>query len=179
MLSLIVCTICGINSTQAADSDYTNDNVTKMAGDWKVIKGEKEGINFCYAYTVPFRTKAFDGDFRNHPYIILETKGASEVSLGVNSGFVIDGGKGYTIKVNDTVHLMNIKLSQNAWTYSAPQDTRILNDMIEDGHFVEVSSYDNKDHIAVDYYSLKGFTQALKHLYTNCEGIQKPSQQDS
>lgn len=175
LISLFVFSVFTIYGNSAfAEEDF--NNTTKQFGDWMVVKSGAGVNEFCFAYTSPFRTKGFTGEYRKPPYMILSNKGRGEVSLGVNSGFIIDAQKGFTITVNERAHLLDVKLNENAWTYSSFQDTAILDDMIEDARFVEARSYDNKDHIAVDYYSLNGFIYAFKHLSTNCVGIQKSSE---
>jgi hypothetical protein len=150
---------------------------SKRIGDWKVIKGKFEGNEFCYAYTTPFRTKAYDGENRNTPYLLIANKGKNQLSFGLNSGFIIQADQGVTFGVNGKERLLDIKLNENAWTYSEIQDTEIINDMIEDGISIQVRSYDMKDDTAVDYYSLNGIKHVLKHLDTNCQEIQISSKQ--
>jgi len=156
-------------------SANAESGVGENIGDWRIISGQEKGKNYCYAYTTPFRTKAFDGDFRGPAYLILVSKSPKEISVGVNPGFIVDKHKGFTMKVNGRVHLLDLKLSQNSWTSSAFQDVAILDDMIEEDNFIEVRSYDMKDHVALDYYSLKGFPNVYNKLTTSCHQIQKAS----
>ncbi len=147
---------------------------SKVFGDWKLVTNKFEGSNYCYAYTSPYRTKAFD-EQRESPYLILATKEKNAVSIGVNSGFVIDANQGITLRVNKEDHLLDAKLNKNAWTYSSIQDIAIINDMIADANSIEVRSYNMEGKTAVDYYSLKGILHVMKHLQTNCQGIQTAS----
>ena len=148
---------------------------TKQTGDWKIVTGKHDGENFCYAYTTPYRTKAYDGLNRSKPYIVFANKGKNSVSLGVDTGFVIDANQGVTLSVNGEIHLLDVKLNKNAWTYTATQDVSIIDDLIQSDGNVEVRSYDLDGKTAVDYYSLKGILHVLRDLKTNCQGIQTVS----
>ncbi len=147
----------------------------KQVGDWKIVAGKLEGKNFCYAYTTPYRTKAYDGQNRTRPYIILANKGKNSVSLGVDSGFVIDAKQGVTLSANGEIHLLDVKLNKNAWTYTATQDVSIINDLVQSDGNVEIRSYDMDGKAAVDYYSLKGILHVLGDLKTNCQVTQTVS----
>ncbi len=147
---------------------------SKTVGDWKIVTNKFEGSSYCYAYTTPYRTKSFD-EQRENPYLILVTKEKSAVSIGLNSGFVIDAKQGITLSVNKEEHLLDAKLNKNAWTYSSTQDVAIINDMLADAISVEVRSYNMEGKTAVDYYSLKGILHTVNYLQTNCQGIQTAS----
>jgi hypothetical protein len=163
---IILAITLGISSANAATS--------KMIGDWKVVKSSFEEQSYCFAYTTPFRTKGLIEE-RNDPYLILVNKGKNAVTLGVAPGFLINGDQGVTVGLNNKEYLLNVKLDENAWTYSENQDASIINDMIIDAEILQTRSYTSDVKPAVDYYSLKGIQTVLKFLSSNCQEIQTAS----
>ncbi len=166
LVSVILLTMLGINPAIATTS--------KMAGDWKIIKGSFDNESYCFAYTTPFRTKGLVEE-RNDPYIILVNKGKNAVSFGVSPGFIVNNEQGVTIGLNNKEHLLNVKLDEYAWTYSENGDVEIINDMIEDSYVLQTRAYNPDVKPAVDYYSLKGIQTVLQYLSSNCQEIQTAS----
>lgn len=136
-------------------------------GDWEVFAPVFSGKKYCYAYTTPFRTKAFDAN-RQNPYMIITYKGPEMYSIGLNSGYLLSSYKGFTVTTNDHTYLLDIKLITNAWTYTSNQDVAIINDLLIDNEFAEVRSYDTSDKTAVDYYSTEGLLTVIQYFEKNC-----------
>ena len=134
---------------------------SKEIGDWTVVRSiDPLDGPYCYMFSSPYRTKAY-ADSRDGAYLLIANKGMG-LSIGAGSAFELSTTKGYILKVNQRSHLLNVSNADSSNTYSAIQDKAILNDMIKDGSNFQIRSYSNNDQVAVDYYSLKGFTDALK-----------------
>jgi hypothetical protein len=139
----------------------------KKFDDWTAVSSIKDGNNYCYAYVTPYRTKVFTG-VRDQPYLLIVNKGYKEFSIGVSPGFYLSKTKGFVIKTDSRAYLMDVRVYENAITFSSAEDVSIINGMIKDGRYVEVRSYSGDDNdkvdLAADYYSLKGFTRAMQFL---------------
>ena len=137
-------------------------------GDWKVFSLPSAGKKYCYAYTTPFRTKAFDAE-RQNPYMIVSYKGPKMYSIGINSGYLLNSYKGFTMATNNHTYLLDLKLLTNAWTYSSKQDVAIIDDLLSSNDYIEVRSYDSTDKTALDYYSTSGLLTVIQYFEKHCQ----------
>ena len=92
----------------------------------------------------------------------------NENTIGVKPGYNIAGEKGFTVTVNRRSHLLDIKLTENAWTFSDKQDVVMLNEMLDDGRSVKIRGYDHAGNVSIDYYSLRGLNYVLQYFNNNC-----------
>jgi len=137
-------------------------------GDWNVFQSETDGDPHCVAYAKPYRSTGSIFE-RNSPFMVISNRGQSDNSIGVHPGYGIAGEKGFTITVNRKSYLLDIKLAANAWTFTDKEDVTLLNDMLEDGRYIQIRGYDKVGNVSVDYYSLRGLSYVLQHLNNNCE----------
>ena len=145
----------------------TELKLVKTFQDWEVYHQISNSTTKCYAFASPYRTKAFEG-VREAPYLIISFKGKMQYSISLNPGFLIDKNNEIILKTNNRSYLLNSALPNYAWTYSSMQDKAIIEDMIKDGRSLSVRSYNVSDDTALDFYSLKGMTEALKYMEENC-----------
>lgn len=150
----------------STSSSYAHSNLVRI-GDWNIIRETKNNKHSCIAYSTAFRTKGSTFD-REKPYAVIENKGKKEYSVGINPGYTIDIQKGMTVKMNRKSRLLDVKLAKTAWTFSAAQDSFLLNDMLKNQKFMTVRSYDDKDNVTVDYYSLRGLVNVINYFDGHC-----------
>ena len=135
----------------------------QILGDWKFVKfTQNDAHNYCYIYTEPKRTKATAIDGEGRYIMIVNNDGYATV--GVSSNFDLDNSKGFIVTANNRSHLLNVTSLDQAQTYSANQDVALIDDLLKDEDFFQIRSYSSDDKTALDYYSLNGFTKALKKL---------------
>lgn len=133
-------------------------------GDWNIMHNSD---NSCAAYTKPYRSTGSVFE-KNEPFIVIKNVDKNENTIGVHPGYNIEGKKGFTITVNRRSHLMDIKLSENAWTFSDKQDDLLLNEMLQDGRNVMIRGYDKKGNVSIDYYSLRGLNYIINYFNDHC-----------
>jgi hypothetical protein len=138
--------------------------MTKQFGDWTFYAYGSEYDKHCLIYSQPLRTRGEFTEERTTPYLYLTKRGDREFSLGVEPGYPIDTDKGVNIIINYRPYGLQITLPNYAWTFSSTQDVRLVDEMLKAGKFITVRSHGIDNSVALDYYSMTGFTKALKLL---------------
>lgn len=150
-------------------SVLANDEVVLKVGEWGVLKGQEEGMQYCYAISVPTETRAFYSDYPRAPYLLVVYVSPDRFTIGVDSGYVLDKQKGVMVTLSDRTRLFNIvNVYHSARTYSSLQDSAIIDDMIESEGEMIVESFGTENRKAIDYYSLKPVKQVLSYMINNC-----------
>ncbi len=138
--------------------------ITHHFNDWTFYAYGSEYDRHCLIYSHSLRAKGeFDPD-RETPYLYLVKRGNREFTLGVAPGYPLDVVKGVDFNVNYRSYGLQITLPDYAWTFSSTQDVRLVDEMIKADRFVTVRSHGTDGSVALDYYSMSGFTRALKML---------------
>ena len=132
-------------------------------GDWKMVDfTQEDGSKYCYIYSEPERSRATATDHEGRYIVIVNNGGYA--TLGIFSNFDLDAKKGFVLSANNRDHLLNVTSLSQAQTFTSIQDVAIINDLIKDEDFIRVRSYSLDDKTALDYYSMNGFTNAMKKL---------------
>ncbi len=145
-----------------------NKYKTKTFGYWEVLLplNVKKG-NSCHAVSFPLITKSYSG-MRDLPYLMISYYNPDMFTISTYAGFIIDKENPLSITANNRTRMLKIARDFYAYTFSSNEDVAIINDMIEDQRMVKVRSYHSTNGVAVDYYSLDGFSKAMKYLEHNC-----------
>ena len=139
----------------------------KTIKDWEIYEREHKSKVTCHAATFPYRTRAFEG-IRDMPYLMVTYKGPMQYSITVNPGFIVDRRDGLILNVNGKSHVLSTKFPRIALTESSTQDASIINDIIKEEKIVSIRSYTINKETSLDYYSTKGFVEALRYMESNC-----------
>lgn len=132
-------------------------------GDWKFVQLTQDNHSkYCYIYSEPERSRATAIDHEGRYIVIVNNGGYA--TLGVSSNFDLDERKGFVLSANNRDHLLNVTSLSQAQTFTSIQDVAVINDLIQDEDLIRVRSYSVDDKTALDYYSMNGFTNALKKL---------------
>ena len=138
--------------------------------DWVFVKLEKEGKDFCYAMTIPYRTSLYPSSAERHAFMQFTWRGDNQYTLSINSGFILKDKAPVKIEtVNNYSHQLAVASSDTSVTYSSTQDSYIINNLIQIDDYIKVRSIDELDNQAMDYYSMRGFVATLKLMENNCQ----------
>ena len=140
-------------------------------GDWGAYKATPDGKVVCFALSKP--TKAVTdppGRNRDPSYAFISTRPAekvkNEVSIivgypqkpGVDATITIDGNARYTMYTQD----------DGAWVKNAAEEPQLVEAMRKGGEMV-VRSVSSRGTKTTDDYSLKGISDALDKVATECK----------
>jgi|GEM_PF-1326476 len=139
--------------------------VKRVFGSWEALSGNVNGEDTCVALSHPVDTRIYE-DVRDVPYLAVSYN--KELTISISPGFELSNSNPVTLTVNDTPRLLKNSRDFFAHTYNSIDDVRIINDMRLDRKFCKAVSYDDEEHVAIDYYSLEGFTDAIEYLRKNC-----------
>ncbi|WPX96224.1 hypothetical protein [Candidatus Bandiella euplotis] len=138
-------------------------------GNWIAYIEQKSNKKICYAYSNPVKTRLYQGE-REKPYININYLGNHEFTIMIYCGYKIASDYPVIITIDNKKNQLNAGYNNGySITYDSTQDAYITDLLIRtlDNYFI-VKSHEDKDNIAIDYYSLSGFKEVLKYLENNC-----------
>ena len=151
-------------SSYNASSSETSNNF----GSWVFDSFSEKNIKSCIIYTQAVAAKGVTSENENTSYLYLKKYNEDEFSLGVSFSQELDAKYDPVINIdNDHYSLRSIE-SNNAHTFSASQDIKLIDKMIINNLFVKIRALGSAKTDTLYFYSLKGFVPALKRL-NNCK----------
>ena len=141
---------------------------THVFDDWVLYESLKGNKKECHAMSLPYRTRAFYG-VKSQSWVALNFVAYNTFTVSAHSGFDIDHNAGLLINV-DTGAKISLETLDNGqiWTYSSVQDAQLINALMHGNAYFTTRSYTVTGQTALDYYSLKGFNNIIKHMNKNC-----------
>ncbi len=133
---------------------------------WRVFTVAQDGNNVCYIASVPTKQ---EGSFskRGDPYVIVTHKHRNLEEVSVSSGYPYKEREDAAIVFGQTRFSLFIK-GELAWAYDEAADKNIVKAMVRNNE-MQVLGTSWKGTKSVDTYSLRGFTQAHRHMKGLCE----------
>lgn len=165
--ALFICAL-HISSTKTA---LANDlTLIHRFGYWDIYSEiDAQGKNICHIISIPVETKAYDG-LRNLPYFVVTYYDPNMYTVSTYSGFGLDKTKEFTVKANNKFFALKIARDYFAYTYNSADDVRLVNNMMENSsNALEVRSNGRDGGTSVDFYSLYGFSKAIKYVQKKCQ----------
>jgi hypothetical protein len=145
------------------------DSEKRQFGDWLYKSGFDKAEPFCYAMTIPFRTKTNDDKREDIPFVLVRKQGDQMYTIGLIAKANINIEQPLEIRVNRTVRALKIKSDKYGWTYSANLDAHLINDFMLDDQSFTIRSQSEMGEYYLDYYSLKGFKKMITYMQANCK----------
>lgn len=146
------------------------DQLIRRFEDWLIMKteGQNSSQSYCYMVSQPFRSKAFAQKKLRSPRFSILYLGKNEYTIQVDVDY--DSlGSDTTITIDNFDRKLDMSIKEGiSHTYSSTQDVAIINDLIRACGYFTVKSYDANSNSTVDYYSLKGFSKAIKKMSRIC-----------
>lgn len=136
--------------------------------DWAVYKKIEKYKTTCYALTPSYRSKSYNG-IRDLPFLAVAYKGSRQYSFTIQPGYEINREYGMILKTNGKNFRLNVLRPGYGFTYSSVQDKTLINNILQDGRTLSIRSYDLQANTSLDFYSLRGFSAAMRFLERNCE----------
>lgn len=133
---------------------------------WRVFTVAQEGNTTCYIASTPTKQ---EGTFskRGDPYVIVTHKHRSLEEISVSSGYPYKEREDAAITFGQTRYPLFIK-GELAWAYDEAADKNIVKAMIRNNE-MQVLGTSWKGTKSTDTYSLRGFTQAHRHMKQLCQ----------
>lgn len=133
---------------------------------WRVFTVQQDGNTVCYIASMPTKQ---EGSFskRGDPYVIVTNKHRSLEEVSVSSGYPYKEREDTILAFGQTRFPLFIK-GELAWAYDEAADKNIVKAMIRNNE-MQVLGTSWKGTKSVDTYSLRGFTQAHRHMKGLCE----------
>ena len=132
-------------------------------GKWSFVKDE----NWCYVGSKPNKSDLSAEKKRGDNYIIVyKIIGSDENIVQVEAGYNYNLEKNISVVIDNTIfNFYSTKdSSQTAWT---DDDSKVIYAM-KKGLDLKLTGESGRGTITNDYYSLKGFTNAINQLNKNC-----------
>jgi hypothetical protein len=144
---------------------------------WKIANFQLKGDKVCYSYLEPYRSTIIEGERNYEPYLMVIYLNKGKFTISLQTGVSLGRHGKVMMELNHKTHLLNSPKDSYAWTSSAQQDVKIINDIITEGvEVMEIRTYDvdrmrtpEEYSRTIDSYSLKGIDKALIYMQENCK----------
>jgi hypothetical protein len=134
--------------------------------DWRVFTVQRESKKVCYLASLPSKQ---EGNFnkRSDPYLLVTDKGGALDEISLSSGYPYKEGSEVTLSFGNKRYALFTK-EELAWSYDELGDKAIVKEMIRNNS-LSAKGVSWKGTHSTDTYSLKGFTQAHRHMKRECK----------
>ncbi len=154
-----------------SDLKFINTSKAKLltkSKNWLVIRESKPNQHYvCHAVTHPVKTEFFT-DERSTASLIVTYLNPKMYTISVYSGFIMKTKQNTILTIDEVQYSLPYNRLSFATTTSSEQDIKIINLMLTTSQYVKIKSNSYEQKIAVDYYSLDGFRNALIYMEKNC-----------
>jgi hypothetical protein len=156
-IKILICLLLSLPAVAAVEAKE------RPLGDWRYRLGAQSEDNKCMIYTQAMRNKSTSSETREtEPYLYIIKKRPQGYSLGLYCAALCPDG--VSLEIAGRNYDLAGYLGDYAVTYSSIQDVAIINQLLKAQDMVKVRSVDEGGNVFLDYYSLDGFTDALKSL---------------
>jgi invasion protein IalB len=139
-------------------------------GDWGAYTASSAGKKVCYALAKPASTVTEPANKTRDPaYIFVSTRPAENVrnEVSIVIGYPFKPGSEATVDLGSAKYAMYTQ-ADGAWIKNAAEEARMVDAMRKTGDMI-VTGESGKGTKSTDKYSLKGLSQALDRVATECK----------
>lgn len=134
--------------------------------DWSFFKANRGDKEFCYVASVPIKN---DGNYnkRGEPFFLVTEIENDADEISTSSGFIYNKNSNVELSFGSKKYYLFPHRSI-AWAESTSDDIEIIKEMQKNAD-LSISGVDRAGKIAVDTYSLIGFTNAYQKMKETCQ----------
>ena len=158
----IILTLILIISPLTSNSQTFN----KKYKDWSVYTTTMNGTKLCYIVSYPTKES---GNYkrRGKPHVMVTSISGKKQEVSATSGYRYKKNTEPRLLIDGTEHKLGLVEDEISWFKSDKYDKKVINRM-KKGYKMRVKGTSSKGTYSIDYYSLKGFTNAYNKMLYLC-----------
>ena len=134
--------------------------------DWSLFKAKRGDKSICYIASTPIK-RGGTYNKRGEPFFLVTDVENDADEISVSSGFIYEKASNVEVSFGSKKFYL-FPYKSTAWANNKSDDIDIIKEMQKNSELV-ISGVDRRSKVAIDSYSLIGFSRSYKEMKRICE----------